>query len=179
MQSTNQAGIDIIKSAESLRLNAYLCPASVWTIGYGHTSGVKRGDVIGAQAAEAFLRQDLATAEAAVNQLVLVHLTSNQFSALVSFVFNVGAANFAKSSLLRKLNAGDRTAVPRELAKWVYDRDAKGKLVKLPGLVTRRARESALWLTGEFIAPSTTNPEQPSWLTKLVVAFRERASQGA
>ncbi len=153
----NEAGLALIKRWEGLRLKAYKCPGGIWTIGYGHTAGVKEGDTITPDQAEDFLRADLAEAEAAVARQVTVPLTSNQFSALVSFVFNLGAAHFAGSTLLRKLNAGDHAAVPAQLARWVK---AGGNT--LDGLVRRRTDEATLWVTPD--TPDSTSPDMPQAL---------------
>lgn len=135
-----QAAIDLVKHFEGLYLNAYLCPAGVPTIGYGHTEGVKMGQTITAQRAEDFLAGDLASAAADVDRLVTVALNDDQRGALASFVFNLGAGNLASSTLLRKLNAGDYAGAAAEFGKWV---NAGGR--KLDGLVKRRAAEADLF----------------------------------
>ena len=143
-------GLDIIKASEGLRLKAYLCPAGVWTIGYGHTKGVKEGDTCTVSQADRFLREDCMEAETAVTRLVKVPINQNQFDALVSFVFNVGADEDADkiaeglgdSTLLRKLNEGDYVSAALEFTKW---NRAAGKV--LPGLVKRRKAEQTLFST--------------------------------
>ncbi|BEM36217.1 hypothetical protein SME06J_49090 (plasmid) [Serratia marcescens] len=90
----SEIGLAFIKQFEGLPLSAYQCPANVWTIGYGHTAGVQPGNMITEQEADNCLRLDIAESVRAVNRLVKVTLTSNQFDALVSFVFNLGAGNF-------------------------------------------------------------------------------------
>lgn len=110
------------------------------TIGYGHTGTARPGLEIHERDAAALLRRDLRTAETAVERLVGVPLNDNQFGALVSFCFNVGAGVFATSNLLRRLNAGEYAAVPEELARWIY---SGGK--ELTGLVRRRQEEGRLW----------------------------------
>lgn len=142
---TSPAGIALIQQFEGRRLEAYKCPAGVWTIGYGHTSAagkpdVKPGMVITRQEANDILVRDLVRYEDAVDRLVKVPLTQNQFDALVSFTFNVGEAALAKSTLLKRLNADDYDAVPAELMKWT-----KGGGRELPGLVRRRRAEAAMW----------------------------------
>lgn len=157
---TSQAGVDLIKQFEGQRLTAYKCPAGIWTIGYGHTSAagapeVQPGMTITYQEANAILVRDLGKYEDAVNRLVKVPLTQNQFDALVSFTYNVGEGateservgrsglvrpGLAKSTLLKKLNAGQYDAVPAELMKWT-----KGGGKELPGLVRRRRAECAMW----------------------------------
>lgn len=134
-------GIDFIKKEEGLVLNAYLCPANVWTIGYGHTNGVKKGDRITEEQAEDFLVSDLLYSERIINKMVKVQLNQNQYDALVSFVFNVGSGNFINSTLLKKLNAGANSdEICVELRRWVF---SKGR--KLPVLVARRQRECELY----------------------------------
>lgn len=138
----NNDGLDIIKQNEGLRLTAYVCPAGVLTIGYGSTGPhVKRGLTITAEEAEDLLRKDVARFEDGVAALVTVDLNENQFSALVSFAFNVGLDALRKSSLLRLLNAGEYKAAANQFDKWV-----NGGGRRLPGLVKRRAQEKALFL---------------------------------
>lgn len=138
--NTSQKGIDLIKSFEGCRLKAYKCPAGIWTIGYGHTSGVKEGQMITFSMAEQFLKQDLKRFETSVNNLVTVAITQNQFDALVSFCYNLGAMALKSSTLLKKLNNGDYNGAAEEFDRWVY---ANG--VKLQGLVRRRAAEKELF----------------------------------
>jgi GH24 family phage-related lysozyme (muramidase) len=137
----NQAGLELIKNFEGLKLEAYLCPAKVPTIGYGTTTGVKMGDRITAAQAEALLRKDVEKFEAAVRKLVTVPLNDNQFSALVSFTYNLGAGALQKSTLLKLLNQGDYESASQEFLKW---NKAGGKV--LTGLVRRRQAEQALFL---------------------------------
>jgi lysozyme len=142
---TSDAGIALIKDFEGCKLSAYKCPAGVWTIGYGHTSlagppTVAEGMKISAVEATNILKRDLKQFENGVSAAVKVPLEQHQFDALVSFAFNVGLGALGKSTLLRKLNAGDCAAVPTELMKWVR---AGGK--ELPGLVRRRRAEAGMW----------------------------------
>jgi len=126
---------------EGLRLTAYQDSVGVWTIGYGHTgSDVRPGLTITQEQASALLQQDVAGAVAAVNRLVTVTLTQNQFDALVDFTFNEGQGNLASSTLLRELNAGNTAGAAAQFLVWVY---AGG--VQLPGLVKRRQAEAALF----------------------------------
>lgn len=135
--------INLIKEGEGLRLKAYLpTPNDVWTIGYGHTKGVRPGMVITEQQAEQFLRQDIAWVEEALNRYVTVPLNQNQFDALASWVFNVGAGALKSSTLLKKLNAGDYQGAANELSRW---NKQKGRV--LTGLTNRRAKERELFLT--------------------------------
>ena len=134
-QTTNQAGLDLIESFEGLRLNSYQDSVGVWTIGYGHTQGVQPGQTITQQQAQAFLQQDLGVAEAAVNKLGIT-FTDNQFAALVSFAFNLGAGNLNKLMSHGLAAAADRILL--------FDH-AGGRV--LPGLTRRRQAERALFLT--------------------------------
>lgn len=133
------AGLAGITQHEGEVHKVYLDPVGIPTVCVGHTGTVTRKDVgrtfTEAQCAE-LLKADTSAAQAAVARLVKVPVTQAQYDALVSFTFNVGAANLGKSTLLRKLNASDCHGAAAEFPKWVY---AKG--VRLPGLVTRRAHE--------------------------------------
>ena len=134
-------GKDLIISFEGIRLSAYKCPAGVWTIGVGSTQPpVKAGQKLTKSQAMARFDKDLVQFENGIDSMVKVPLKQNQFDALVSFAFNVGLGALGKSTLLKKLNAGQYDAVPAELMKWTK---AGGK--ELPGLVRRRRAEAALW----------------------------------
>lgn len=136
-----KAGLDLIKDFEGLKLRAYLCPAKVWTIGYGSTGPhVTAGKVITEAEAEALLRQDLSRFEQAVTRLVTVPLTQNQYDALVSFAFNVGIAALERSTLLKRVNARLFDQAAAEFSKW---NRAAGR--PLAGLTRRRAAEAALF----------------------------------
>lgn len=136
----NEAARQLIKEQEGLRLKAYFCPSGILTIGWGHTGDVKKSDVITEHQAEVLFDYDLERFEEGVAKLA-PEATENQFSALVSFAYNCGLAALQKSTLLRKLNAGDIQGAAAEFGKWVY-----GKNGKLPGLIIRRELEKALFL---------------------------------
>ena len=144
-KKTGASGKSIIKEFEGFRAVAYLCPADVVTIGYGTTrirgKAVKLGMKITTEEAEVFLEEDLKSFEDVVNQNVNVELTQNQFDALVSFVYNVGAANFKKSTLLKKINVNKLIEASDEFLKW---NKAGGKT--LAGLTRRREAEKNLFL---------------------------------
>ncbi len=140
MRRVNEDGIALIKEFEGLRLTPYACSSNVLTIGYGHTRTVRPGMRITRNQAEQLLEDDLRIAERAVSRLVKVPLTSNQFSALVSFAFNVGTVNFERSTLLRLLNRGWYEQVPAQLMRW---NRSSGEV--LGGLSRRRAAEGRLW----------------------------------
>lgn len=127
--------------SEGCKLEAYRCPAGIWTIGYGHTGDVKRGDRITQHQAETILKYDLERFERAVSASA-PKANSNQHSAMVSFAFNVGVRALGGSTLLRKFLAGDLRGAADEFSKWTH---AAGK--ELPGLVKRRAAERALFLS--------------------------------
>lgn len=158
------AGIDLIKSHEGLRLTAYFCPAGVPTIGYGHTGpDVTEADVVAGKRitqreAYRLLSLDVGEAVGAVNAMVTVPLAQHHFDALVSFVFNVGAGNFKKSTLLRLLNKGDYDAVPEQLMRWVF---ASGR--RRHGLVKRRADEASMF--AGRISPNATPDDVESSVT--------------
>jgi len=137
---TSDEGVALIQHFEGCRLEAYLCPASVWTIGYGHTFRVREGDVIDQEAAEALLIEDLEEFEGHVSRLVEIPLTQHQFDALVSWTFNLGPGNLEESTLLNRINFGPLSDVPFQIQRWTR---AGGKV--LEGLVKRRAAEAALW----------------------------------
>lgn len=132
----------LIRKYEGCKLEAYLCPANVWTIGYGHTKNVKPGDVCTQDQAEEWLDEETALCEAEVKAVVKVALSANQLAALTSFVYNLGIRALVLSTLLKKLNSGDYAGAANEFDRWVY---AKGKIQR--GLVERRAKEKFLFST--------------------------------
>jgi lysozyme len=133
----------LIRQFEGCYLQAYRCPAGIPTIGVGHTRGVKMGDRCSQQQADVWLTQDLEDAEAAVSSLVKAPLVQQQFDALVSFTFNLGAKSLAESTMLILLNKGSHKAAADQFDRWVYSNGQK-----LKGLVDRRAAEKALFLDG-------------------------------
>lgn len=144
----SQTGLDLIKHFEGLRLTAYLCPAKVWTIGYG-TTGVAEaspGVVITQDRAEQLLQEDIAKFERQVWALVKgAVISQHQFDALVAFAYNVGIGAFKTSTMLKKLRQKDYTGTASEFLRWTK---SKGK--ELPGLVKRRRAESLLFLGGDW-----------------------------
>lgn len=129
-------GLNLIKQFEGCRLDSYKDSAGVWTIGYGHTSGVYKNQVISQMEADLLLKQDLVKAELAVNKYDnKYHWTQNQFDALVSFAFNIGSIN--------QLTAKGTRSIAEISAKIPSYRKAGGKI--LPGLVKRRAAEKELF----------------------------------
>ncbi|CAH5338753.1 lysozyme [Serratia marcescens] len=140
-------GMALIKRFEGLRLQAYQDSVGVWTIGYGWTQPVAgrkigAGMAIDATTAERLLVCGIAQFEQGVERRVTVPITQGQFDALVSFAYNLGLRALENSTLLRRLNAGDRQGAADEFGRWV---NAGG--VRLDGLVARRAAERALFLS--------------------------------
>ena len=133
-------GLALIKKFEGLRLDAYDDGVGVWTIGYGSTKGVKQGDSITEEEADALLRADVAEAERCVNAAVSMPLTQGEFDALVSFVFNVGCGAFRGSTLLKCLVAGDFERAALEFQKW-----NKGGGQVMAGLPKRRKAEAEMF----------------------------------
>lgn len=149
-----QTGLELIKQFEGCRLTAYKCAAGVWTIGYGHTAGVKQGQTITQAQAENFLKQDCEKFERYVNNATYVPITEklnqNQFDALVSFAYNCGAYN------LKKLCAGrNATQIVNAMPKY---NKAAGKT--LNGLVRRRAAEVALFNTPVTVEQVNVNESE-------------------
>ena len=135
-------GLALTKQFEGLRLGAYQDSVGIWTIGYGHTGlDVHPKLTITEERANELLLKDVASAVDSVNHLVSVALTQNQFDALVDFVFNVGAAKFAGSTLLREINSGNFAAAAAQLLLWCH-----GGGVVLPGLLQRRKAAESLFL---------------------------------
>ena len=139
-------GRALTRASEGLRLAAYSDGAGVPTLGYGHTAGVRLGDTCSEAEAEAWLGADLEVAAAAVSRLVTGTLAQGEFDALCDFCFNLGAGALGGSTLLRRLNAGDRAGAGLEFARWVHD--GLGRVE--PGLVVRRARERQLFESGAW-----------------------------
>ncbi len=155
----SQNGIEIIKRFEGLVLEAYQDIADVWTIGYGHTgSDVKPGMKIDEAEAEALLRHDLRSHQDAVDRSVRVPLNQNELDALVSFVYNIGATAFRKSTALKRLNSGDRIGAAEALTWW-SKATVGGVLRQVTGLVRRRAAERALFLEPTE-PPAVSEPDE-------------------
>lgn len=138
--NTSSQGVSLIKSFEGCRLIAYKCPAGVWTIGYGHTAGVKEGDTITQEQADDYLRNDLEKYEKAVlNYDAIYNFNQNQFDALVSFTYNCGVAN------LKNLTQSGKRTIAQISTKLTLYNKAGG--VVLRGLQRRRAAEKELFDT--------------------------------
>lgn len=142
----NKATVDLIKKFEGCKLKAYLCPANIYTVGYGSTfyqngTKVKRCDIITQSQAEELLKSTLSFFAFKVQPLINQPLTDNQFGALVSFAYNCGVTALAGSTLLKKVNINPNDdSIGLEFMKWT-----KAKGVVLPGLVKRRQSEKELY----------------------------------
>ena len=140
-------GLSLIKKFEGCKLEAYLCPAGVWTIGYGHTKDVKEGDKINKEEAEYLLQEEMLEYEGYVNDYVEVPLEQHQFCALVSFCYNLGGGALKKSTLLKVLNEGKYEEVPAQIRRW---NKSNGEV--LEGLVRRREAEAIMFMGGDWFA---------------------------
>lgn len=157
MQMT-EAGLALIRQFEGFRGTAYRCPGGIWTIGYGHTAMAGPPDVAEGQTmteadAGALLKADADKFAEGVKAALTRELSDAQFSALVSFAYNVGLGAFKSSSVLKAVNAGGFETVPRRLQLWV-----KGGGRVLPGLVKRRAAEADLFMSESGKAEETGVP---------------------
>ena len=142
----SEKGLSLVRQFEGLRTTAYKCSAGVWTIGYGHTQQVKAGKVITKTQADAFLQLDISKADAAIQRLVKVPINQNERDALASFIFNLGAGAFESSTLLKKINEGDKQSAANEFLKWDKFRNpVTKKLETLTGLTKRRVAEKSLF----------------------------------
>jgi lysozyme len=161
-------GLKLIKSFEGYHTRlkngdcvAYQCPAKVWTIGWGCTEGIKPGLVWTEQQAEDALLKEIAKFETGVDKLVTVDINQNEFDACVSLAYNIGLGGFGRSTVLRCINKGNKTGAARAFDMWT-----KGGGRVLPGLVSRRKREAALFLKpvekpDEPYMPQAVEPEAP------------------
>ena len=145
--SVSNQGVDLICDFEGKRLAAYDDGVGVWTIGFGTTiypNGikVKKGDTCTLDQAKSYMVHDLKKFEQAVNGAVNIALNQNQFDALVSLAYNIGTGAFNKSTLVKKLNAGDISGAADQFDVWI---NAGGK--RMQGLVNRRVKEKALFLS--------------------------------
>lgn len=146
---TSEAGLALLREVEGLRLKAYRDGGGVWTIGYGHTRGVKAGQVITEAMAGLYLEQDVEVAEATIHRhlpdAICAALPQAAWDALVSFVFNLGDQAFVNADksltgICRALLRRAWSDVPHQMRRWIYDNGER-----IDGLVNRRDKESALW----------------------------------
>lgn len=138
---TSQKGVSLIKSFEGLRLKSYQDSVGVWTIGYGTTRGITAGMAITNEQAERMLMNDIGRFEPEIERLVKAPMNQAQWDALMSFTYNLGAANLGSSTLLKLLNAGDYVGAAEQFPRW---NKAGGQV--LAGLTKRRLAERAMFL---------------------------------
>lgn len=162
---TSDRGIELIKKLEGCVLETYECTAGVLTIGYGHTGkDVIKGMVITQEKAEALLKEDLKKFEEAVEKCVKVEINQNQFDALVSFAYNVGSGSLSKSTLLKKLNAGDYEGAAEQFLLW-NKATVNGVKKELEGLTERREKERELFLNHSILEATNDVPEGAATVT--------------
>ena len=154
-RAINDSGLNLIKAFEGLYLESYQDPVGIWTIGYGHIQDVNQGMKITVSQAEQILKEDLFRYETAVEEAVTVTINENQFAALTSFCFNLGASALFKSTLLKLLNQGQFAEAANEFPRW----DKAGGQ-SLLGLSRRRRAERALFLSQPWEKFITWKPER-------------------
>ena len=165
--NTGETGLNLIKAYEGLRLSAQAdeigAPdagqrgAGAWTVGYGHKAGARAGQTVTEAEASRLLHADVGPIETVIRNTVRAPLNQNEHDALVSLVFNIGEKNFRRSTVLKKLNDGDKIAAAEAFERWTQAY-VDGKLVKLDGLVRRRAAEKSLFLMptdAELVVPTS------------------------
>jgi|ERR1035437_6026362 lysozyme len=140
MRQINQAGIDLIKQFEGCVLDAYLDSVSIPSIAYGHIEGVQMGDSCTQEQADAWLASDIQHTATAVDDAIAVHISDNQFAALVCLSYNIGITAFKNSTLLKLLNEGNVDDACLQFVRW----DRAGGL-EVQGLLNRRIAEQALF----------------------------------
>ena len=154
---TGDTGLNLIKGYEGLRMSAHYAPNEEWTVGYGHTSTARHGMSVTESDADRLLRDDVNPIEQVISDTVRAPLNQNEFDALTSLIFNIGEDNWRRSTVLRKLNEGDKLAAARAFEMWTKAR-VNGELVNLDGLVRRRAAEKSLFLMptdASLVVPTT------------------------
>lgn len=158
--NTGETGFNLIKAYEGLRLSAQADTAGdgdAWTVGYGHRGGARPGQNVSEPEATRLLQDDVGPIEEVIRKTVRAPLNQNEHDALVSLIFNIGEKNFRRSTVLSKLNDGDRLGAAEAFERWTRAH-VEGKLVRLDGLVRRRAAEKSLFLMptdAELVVPTS------------------------
>lgn len=142
---TGETGLNLIKGYEGLRMTAHYAPSEQWTVGYGHISGARHGMSVTEGEAERLLREDVKPIESLLAETVRAPLNQNEHDALTSLIFSIGQENWRRSTVLRKLNGGDKLAAAQAFELWTRAR-VNGEVLSLDGLVRRRAAEKSLFL---------------------------------
>jgi len=176
-------GRELVKQFEGLSLTAYLCPAGRPTIGFGRTQGVQMGDTITPAQADAYLAADLIAYGKNVEKLLEGAPTSqHEFDAMTSLAFNIGIGGLSQSSVLRLHKAGDKENAARAFSLWCKA-TIGGQLQTVPGLLARRQKEAAYYLTPDAPAvkamPQAVAPPPPVTSSKTVVAGATSVAAGA
>lgn len=171
---TGETGLNLIKGYEGLRMSAHYAPSEQWTVGYGHTSSARHGMSVTEGDAERLLRDDVGPIESLIGDTVRAPLNQNEHDALVSLIFNIGEENWKRSTVLRKLNAGDKIGAANAFELWTKAY-VNNELVALDGLVRRRAAEKSLFLMptdASLVVPtSDVNPAaecEPEYISERV-----------
>ena len=154
---TSEAGRAFIKREEGLRLRVYSDVAGYGSIGYGHllTPDDDIGPTISQEEADELFASDVLRIEQGVNKLVTVFLDQHEYDAIVSFTFNLGVGSLKRSTLLKRLNSGDKAAAAAQGLRWVFagDQDGDGDVDfndRVKGLVRRRSAEQRLFEFGDY-----------------------------
>ncbi|MEZ8468503.1 lysozyme [Vibrio splendidus] len=148
--STSEQGLSHVANEEGCRLKPYQCSADVWTAGLGHAQSVTPDIVITEQQAAEYFVEDIATAERVVNKHITQTASQGEYDMMVSFVFNLGAGNFTRSTLLKKFNRGDHVGACNEYPRWVFvnGKDCRLKQSNCAGIPKRRTKEKDVCLSG-------------------------------
>lgn len=148
--SVSENGLRHIANEEGCRLKSYQCSAHVWTAGLGHTQGVTPDTVLTEQEVANYFVKDVATAERLVNQRITQEPSQGEYDMMVSFVYNLGAGNFSRSTLLKKFNQGDHVGACNEYPRWVFvdGKDCRLEQSNCAGIPKRRNKEKQVCLNG-------------------------------
>jgi len=180
MPAVNKATIDLVKKWEGFKAEAYLCPANVWTIGYGTTSRagvgltVKKGMTITQAEAEYYLEKGLNLFAEKIRPHILVPINNNEFGAFVSLAYNIGPSAFTLSSALRHFNMGNKEKAAASIKLWNKAR-VKGELRVMQGLVNRREEEVRLFQTP--VAEIKQPNDIPTILERIIALLMKRGSK--
>lgn len=146
----SERGLSHVANEEGCRLKPYQCSAYVWTAGLGHTKSVTPEMVFTEQQAAEYFVEDISAAEQVVNKHITQTASQGEYDMMVSFVFNLGAGNFTRSTLLKKFNQGDNQGACNEYPRWVFvnGKDCRLKQSNCAGIPKRRTKEQHVCLNG-------------------------------
>ncbi|EDL52612.1 putative lysozyme protein R of prophage CP-933K [Vibrio mediterranei AK1] len=141
--SVSENGLRHIANEEGCRLKPYQCSADVWTAGLGHTQSINQDTKLTEQQVAELFVKDIAVAERVVNKHITQTPTQGEYDMMVSFVFNLGAGNFTRSTLLKKFNQGDHQGACNEYPRWVFvnSKDCRLAESNCAGIPKRRSKE--------------------------------------